>query len=161
MKERSLAGRWTAAVQRVRRILAGTAPLPPHLRTGRRGEQVAYRHLRHLGYVMVARNWRVKGFRGELDLVGWDGDTLCFIEVKTRSSQAPGEHGLVPAEMAVDAAKQDELRKMATLFLRSQQPQTYSRFDVVSVYFPASGEPEIEVFKDAFAWRSMSGLRRR
>ena len=41
-----------------------------------------------LGYVMVARNYRSPRSRSELDLVGWDGDTLCFIEVKTRTTRA-------------------------------------------------------------------------
>jgi putative endonuclease len=165
MAEKAELGIWARLAEWLRRrspfAFARPAELPAHLVTGRRGEELAYRHLRRQGYVMVARNWRVKGFRGELDLVGWEGRTLCFIEVKTRSSRAAGEHGLIPAELAVDRAKQEELRRMAKLFLRSQPEQTSSRFDVVSVYFPAMGEPEIEVFKDAFAWRTMGGFRRR
>ena len=47
---------------------------PDHLLTGRRGEEEAYFHLRQLGYVMVARNYRSPRSRSELDLVGWDGD---------------------------------------------------------------------------------------
>jgi Holliday junction resolvase-like predicted endonuclease len=67
---------------------------------------------------------------------------------------------MVPAEMAVDANKQAELRRMAKVFLRRQRPHTDSRFDVVSVYL-SSGEPaQIELFKDAFGWRSMGGRRR-
>jgi putative endonuclease len=104
---------------------------------------------------MVARNWRCKGRKGEIDLIGWDGRTLCFIEVKTRST-----HGVVPAEIAVDRAKQTELRGMATLFLRTQRPRPQSRFDVVSVYLEQGKSPDIELFKDAFSWRSMSGKRR-
>ena len=58
-----------------------------HLRTGSRGEQDAYFHLRKLGYIIVARNYRTPRRRGEIDLIGWDGDVLCFIEVKTRTSR--------------------------------------------------------------------------
>jgi putative endonuclease len=150
-----------------------TSPKQAHLRTGRKGEQLAYYFLRRRGYTMVARNWRTRGRRGEIDLIGWDGSVLCFIEVKTRSS-----HGLAPAEAAVGPAKQRELRGMAALYLRhfnsqpndsqpNPQRNSYtrkrrppSRFDVVSVYLAAGAEPEIELFKDAFPWRSMSAQRR-
>ncbi len=58
-----------------------------HQRTGRRGEEDAYFYLRHLGYIMVARNFRSPRRRGEIDLIGWDNDVLCFIEVKTRTTR--------------------------------------------------------------------------
>ena len=105
---------------------------------------------------MVARNWRSRGRKGEIDLIGWDGGVLCFIEVKTRSS-----HAVAPAEAAVDRAKQRELRGMAALYLRRCSVRARaSRFDVVSVYLVPGEPPEIELFKDAFSWRSMSGKRR-
>jgi putative endonuclease len=59
---------------------------PAHQQTGRRGEEAAYFFLRKLGYVMVARNYRTPRRRGEIDLIGWDDDVLCFVEVKTRTS---------------------------------------------------------------------------
>src|SRR5258708_16883098 len=64
-----------------------------HHRTGRRGEEAAYFHLRKLGYTMVARNFRSPRCRGEIDLIGWEGDMLCFVEVKTRTTRdvKPGE----------------------------------------------------------------------
>src|SRR5215471_3026942 len=74
--------------------------IAPHHATGRSGEEEAYFYLRSLGYVMVARNWRSPHRKGELDLVGWDGDVLCFIEVKTRSSR-----DFMPAEVAVNHEK--------------------------------------------------------
>jgi|SRR5438067_1040374 len=60
---------------------------PAHLRTGKRGEEDAYFYLRHRGYVMVARNYRTARHHGEIDLIGWDDDVLCFIEVKTRTTR--------------------------------------------------------------------------
>ena len=60
-------------------------PRPRHQRTGTRGEEDAYFHLRKLGYAIVARNFRTPRCRGEIDLIGWDEDVLCFIEVKTRT----------------------------------------------------------------------------
>ena len=118
----------------------------PHLQTGRRGEEEAYFHLRRLGYVMVARNYRSPRHHGELDLIAWDGDVLCFLEVKTRSSR-----DVMPAEAAVDAEKHRDLRLVAREYLRRVAGSPAVRFDVVSVYLEeAAGAPEITLFKNAF-----------
>jgi len=52
-------------------------------RTGVRGETYAYWYLRRNGYVFVARNYTPRGIKGELDLVGYDGKTLAFVEVRS------------------------------------------------------------------------------
>jgi len=120
--------------------------LPEHLRTGKRGEEAAYFYLREQGYVMVARNFRSARHRGEIDLIGWDGEVLCFIEVKTR-----GEKGIVPAEMAVDTAKRSLLRMTARDYLRRVKGCPQVRFDVISLYFHSeNGTTEITLFKNAF-----------
>jgi putative endonuclease len=126
-------------------LLPRKASGPAHLETGRRGEEAAYFHLRRLGYVMIARNFRSPRCRSELDLVGWDGETLCFVEVKTRTSRA-----IQPAEAAVDADKQQDLTRVARDFLRRIGGNPPFRFDIVSIYFEGDGKPEINVFKDAF-----------
>jgi putative endonuclease len=145
----------TGALDRLARLLGRKPAVAAHLRTGRKGEDMAYYFLRRQGYTMIARNWRTAGRRGEIDLIGWEGSTLCFIEVKTRSTRA-----VMPAEAAVNRAKQTELRLMAAQFLRRKTVRPRSRFDVVSVYLVAGERPEIELFKDAFSWRSMSGRGR-
>lgn len=118
----------------------------PHLATGRRGEEEAYFHLRRLGYVMVARNYRSPRHHGEVDLIGWDGDVLCFVEVKTRTTRA-----VMPAEAAVDAGKQRDLQYVAREYLRRVAGSPAVRFDVVSVYLEeTAGAPEITLFKNAF-----------
>ncbi|MDT7811387.1 MAG: putative endonuclease, partial [Acidobacteriaceae bacterium] len=71
-----------------------------HLELGRRGEEAAFFYLRRHGYIVVARDWRSGKARGDLDLVAWEGDTLCFIEVKTR-----GSRNVATAESAVDHDK--------------------------------------------------------
>ena len=86
---------------------------PEHVLTGRRGEEEAYFHLRRQGYVMVARNYRSRRRRGEIDLIGWDGEILCFVEVKTRTS-----HDVKPAEAAVDEDKRRELAGVAREYQR-------------------------------------------
>src|SRR5258708_19889307 len=75
------------ALDTATRLLPAKESSPEHLHTGRRGEDEAYFYLRRMGYVIVARNYRSPRSRSELDLVGWDGDTLCFVEVKTRTSR--------------------------------------------------------------------------
>ena len=115
-------------------------------RTGISGEEEAYFFLRRQGYVMVARNFRDHRHKGEIDLVGWDGDTLCFIEVKTRSSRA-----VKPAEAAVDAAKRRNVRLVAEDYLRRVAGSPAWRFDVVSVYLEAGSTPDITLFKNALA----------
>ncbi|MGH9510266.1 MAG: YraN family protein [Terriglobales bacterium] len=123
------------------------APISPErAATGRRGEEEAYFYLRRQGYVMVARNFRSPRRQGEIDLIGWDGEVLCFIEVKTRSSRE-----VMPAEAAVDHAKQHDLAMVAREYLRRVSGQPSFRFDIVSVYVedPAAA-PEITLFKNAF-----------
>jgi len=121
--------------------------LPEHQQVGRRGEEEAYFHLRRQGYVMVARNYRSSRRRGEIDLIGWDGDILCFIEVKTRAS-----HDIKPAEAAVDREKRRELVGMAREYLRRLPDAVPWRFDVVSVYHEKPpARASIELFKNAFA----------
>src|SRR3954467_2878320 len=96
-----------------------------HLYTGERGEDAAYFHLRKLGYVMVARNFRSPRRRGEIDLIAWEGETLCFIEVKTRTTRA-----VKPAEAAVDYNKQDDVREVADEYLRRWETKPAAcRFD--------------------------------
>src|SRR5713101_5024720 len=67
-------------------------------RTGVRGETYAYWYLRRQGYVMIARNFTYRGMKGEIDLVGYDGETVAFVEVKTRTAVG-GEFGC-PEEAA-------------------------------------------------------------
>lgn len=125
---------------------------PAHLLTGTIGEREALLYLRRQGYMIVARRWTTGKLRGDLDLVAWYGDTLCFLEVKTRSDHNP----LDPAEAAVDRDKRRMLRQMAWAYLRGF-PQTLRhtlpvRFDIVAVYL-TPGEPVVEIFPGAFGWR--------
>ena len=108
---------------------------PSHLAVGRRGEEDAYFYLRRKGYVMVARNYRTARHHSEIDLIGWDKDVLCFIEVKTRTT-----YDVKPAEAAVDRKKRHDLRVVIRDYLRTlprrQFPETPRwRFDVITVYY--------------------------
>ena len=119
--------------------------MPRHQRVGRRGEEDAYFHLRQLGYAIVARNFRSPRCRGEIDLIGWDADVLCFIEVKTRTSR-----DVKPPEAAVDRHKRREVAAVAHEYLRRLPPSCPWRFDIVSVYYAdCTSRPQIEVFRNA------------
>ena len=120
--------------------------LPTHQRTGRRGEEDAYFHLRKLGYIFVARNFRSPKHRGEIDLIGWNDDVLCFVEVKTRTSK-----DVKPPEAAVDQHKRREIAAVAREYLRHAPPSCQWRFDIVSVYYDQSNscQPQIELFRNA------------
>jgi putative endonuclease len=134
-------------------IIAGRRPKPSHLLTGERGEDAAFFHLRSLGYTIVARRWRAERLRGDLDLVGWDGDTLVLFEIKTLAAGSSGQT-FAPAETAVDHPKQKVLRRMAAAYLR-QLPEPHRdsvplRFDVLSVYLQPAARPRFEHFRNAF-----------
>lgn len=128
-------------------IAAKTLPAgkgPEHLLTGRRGEEDAYFYLRKQGYTMVARNFRSPNRRGEIDLIGWHDDILCFVEVKTRTS-----HDVKPAEAAVDREKRQEILAVAREYLRHLPSPCPWRLDVVSVYYhPRLSWPQIELFRN-------------
>jgi putative endonuclease len=151
------AGRLTQATLRALDWLAAkTLPpedTPAHLRTGRRGEEDAYFYLRRRGYTIIARNYRSPHHRGELDLVGWERDVLCVIEVKTRTAR-----DLKPAEAAVDRNKQRELSLVARDFARQVSPLCQWRFDVLAVYYDR-GRPSFELFQNAFPISYNRGFR--
>lgn len=135
------AGRVTRLVLR---LLDRVTPLSGDLRSrqvGHQGEEDAYFHLRRLGYVIVARNYRSPRHHGEIDLIGWNNDVLCFIEVKTRTT-----HDVKPAEAAVDREKRRALRRVVGDYLQSLPRRQFPelplwRFDVLTVYYEAAVAP--------------------
>ncbi|HUI82809.1 MAG TPA: YraN family protein [Candidatus Binatia bacterium] len=121
-----------------------------HLALGKRGESEAYFYLQRLGYRFVATNFRVPNDRGEIDLIGWDKDVLCFIEVKTRTDDS-----FAPPSTAVNAGKQRHILSVAKRYLR-RLPRgriPSCRFDIVSIVpSPEGGSPQFELRKGAFSW---------
>jgi putative endonuclease len=115
-----------------------------HLLTGKAGEEEAYFYLRRRGYVMIARNYRTPRHHGEIDLIGWDKDVLCFIEVKTRTTR-----DVKPAEAAVDRRKRHDLRLVIRDYLRTLPRKRFPeppawRFDVVTVQYDRDGQNQEE-----------------
>ena len=101
---------------------------------GRRGEDLAAEHFERLGFEVLARNHRTRF--GELDLVAYDGDTLVFVEVKTRRVDARE-----PWESLHDR-KRSQVRRMAVAWLAEGTDRPFGaqlRFDAVAVLLDADG----------------------
>jgi len=125
--------------------------------TGIRGETYAYWYLRRHGYILVARNFTSPGIKGEIDMVGYDGQTLAFVEVKTRtvsdpatSSQSSRPAPLTPEE-AVNWEKRRNLSRMASQFLRARHIEKAAcRFDVLAIETRPGQKPVVRLHKGAF-----------
>jgi putative endonuclease len=139
-----------AAIRSLDWIAAKLLPpeqIPAHQQIGRRGEEDAYFYLRKKGYVIVARNFRSPNHRGEIDLIGWDEDILCFVEVKTRTTR-----DVKPAEAAVDRDKKRQIILVSRDYLRHLPLRCQFRFDVLSVYYShATRQPQFELFQNTHA----------
>ena len=138
-----------------RRGLREDAAVPPERskdvarRTGVRGETYAYWYLRRLGYVFVARNYMPRSAKGEIDLVGFDGQTLAFVEVRTRTVR--DDLSALP-ELSVTEEKQRVLVRTAKRFLAERHmPEVACRFDVVAIDNEPGHPPEVRLHKDAFS----------
>jgi len=109
---------------------------------GDRGEREAARHLKGLGFRVLARGYRTS--QGEIDLICRDGATLVFVEVKSRRTGVPAE--------AVTLEKQRRLTLAALHFARRHNLlETPSRFDVVAIVWPEGRRPEsVEHLRNAF-----------
>ena len=111
---------------------------------GQKGEDLAVTCLKEHGYEIIERNAR--GRRGEIDIIARDGETVCFIEVKTRSSDAMG----LPAE-AISFYKQRKMAYLALSYLKANRLEEMGvRFDVVSVLMGNNSAPQVELIQGAF-----------
>ncbi|MFN7017234.1 MAG: YraN family protein [Fimbriimonadales bacterium] len=95
---------------------------------GRRGEERAAQYLQAQGYAILARNWRKR--EGELDIVALEGETLAFVEVKTRRT-----HTFGAGEESIDLRKQAQLARLAQRFIDEHPNLDFRecRFDVVVI----------------------------
>jgi putative endonuclease len=113
------------------------------LALGQLGEDLARKRLKDLGYRVLETNYRCA--LGEIDLIARDGDTLVFVEIKTRRNQPSSL-----AKEAVHKRKQGQLSKVALAYLKHKNLWgTKARFDVVAIGI-RDGKKEVEVIQDAF-----------
>jgi len=117
--------------------------------TGVRGETYAYWYLRRYGYVFVAKNYTPRGIKGELDLVGYDGKTLAFVEVRTRTVK---EDATALPELSVTKEKQRVVVRTAQRFLAERHvAESPVRFDVLAIDNRPGQAPVVRLHKDAFS----------
>jgi putative endonuclease len=118
--------------------------------TGIRGETYAYWYLRRHGYVFIARNFTPRASKGELDMVGYDGSTLAFVEVRTRTLRDDSLMAL--PELSVTEGKQHVLVRTARHFLSERHvPECPLRFDVLAIDNAPGQPPVVRLHKDAFS----------
>lgn len=118
---------------------------------GEFGETVAAEFLRKQGFKLVAVNFKApigrtrKGvqFTGEIDLIAFDNETLCFIEVKTRSSDK-----FASPLSAVDIRKQRQITRTARVYRKIFKLQNIKfRYDVISIILNDKKAPNIKIVK--------------
>jgi putative endonuclease len=130
---------------------------------GKLGEEFAAAYLDQLGYRLVAANFILpvgRNLRGavvnaEIDLVAYDGETLCFVEVKTRASD-----WFAPPQVNVDLRKRRQITRAARVYRQmlgiENEPH---RFDVVTVVLDDAATPRIELLRNF--WTEDSLRKRR
>jgi putative endonuclease len=112
---------------------------------GPAGERYAERYLRKKRYRIVTRNFVCP--LGEIDLVALDGQTIVFVEVKTRTGR---EHA--DPQDAVNAPKQQHIARVAEYFLRrTNSEERQCRFDVVAITVTPGKEWQVEHLIEAFS----------
>jgi putative endonuclease len=131
---------------------------------GQRGETYAAAYLEQLGYRLVAANFTLpigRNLRGavvnaEIDLVAYDHDTLCFVEVKTRASD-----WFAPPQVNVDLRKRRQITRAARVYRRMLGIESESyRFDVVTVILNDESTPQIELLRNFWTEESIRRKRR-
>jgi putative endonuclease len=110
---------------------------------GKKGEDLALKKIKHLGYKFIARNFRCP--LGEIDIIAKDEDCLVFLEIKTRKGSSTGY-----AKEAVDMRKRRQISKAALTYMKDNDCcDIKSRFDVVAISMNDDHE-DIEIIKNAF-----------
>ena len=130
---------------------------------GALGEAYAAAYLDQLGYRLVAANFTLpvgRNLRGaiinaEIDLIAYEGDTLCFIEVKTRASD-----WFAPPQVNVDKRKRRQITRAARVYRQmlgiEREPH---RFDVVTVIINNDSTPQINLLRNFWTEESLRKRR--
>jgi len=123
--------------------------IAPHFELGSRGEALALEHLDRAGYRIVAANFSVPIGRNtrdvivtaEIDIVAYDGPTLCFIEVKTRASDE-----FAPPQVNVDRRKRRQIARAARGYRRMLGLMNAAyRYDVLTVVLTKEAEENVRI----------------
>jgi putative endonuclease len=118
----------------------------PKQSLGQRGEQLARAYLTNKGYAILTTNWRCS--HGELDIIARCGETVVFVEVRTRYADSTA-----PAFESINPRKQAKLAALAHLYLETAQLEDSPwRIDVIAVAIPPTGKPLLEHVENALDW---------
>jgi putative endonuclease len=110
---------------------------------GSEGETLALQFLKKQGYAIIARNYKTR--IGEIDIIAREGETIVFVEVKTRSNDSFG----APYE-SVTTPKRQKMKNVASLYLKRQKKECPARFDIISITCLGNGQKAIHHIRDAF-----------
>jgi putative endonuclease len=114
-----------------------------HNELGKWGEDVAADYLLHQGYTILERDWK-SGHR-DLDIIALDGDTVVFVEVKTRRNRL-----FTDPESAVDYQKIRHLQQAANHYIKYRNIGQEVRFDIITVVGTMNDNYDVDHIKDAF-----------
>ena len=109
------------------------------------GEALAAEYLRQRGCRLAAHSYHCRF--GEIDLIAWDGDVLCFVEVKTRRAD-----GLTPPEAAVTPQKFRALTRAALRYMACTGEEREAQFDLIAVEVMPGGETEVRLIPQAMEY---------
>ncbi|MDT3695936.1 MAG: YraN family protein [Ignavibacterium sp.] len=111
---------------------------------GKEGEEIAAKYLLEKGFEILKRNYQFS--HGEIDIIAMDGETLVFIEVKTRKTLEYGE-----PEYAITKKKIQQIKKVAELYLFDNEiEEADCRFDVIAIILGSENNPQITHYENAF-----------
>ena len=125
----------------MRNFVTKSYKMATHNELGRWGEDIAVAQLEQEGFTIMERDWK-SGHR-DIDIIALDGDTVVFVEVKTRRNRLFGE-----PEEAIDWHKQQNLILAINHYVKQKRICQEIRFDVVSVIGIPGTTPEINHIKD-------------
>lgn len=117
--------------------------MPRGKEIGEKGEQIATDYLSDKGLTILERNWRFG--KAEIDIILKDENTIVFVEVKTRSSDAFGN-----PESFISKAKQNLMLRASANYIETINHSGELRFDVISIIFHHEKKYTLQHFEDAF-----------
>ena len=112
-----------------------------HNELGKWGEDLATEYLEQKGYTIIERDW--KSGRRDLDIIARDGNTVVFVEVKTRRSSVFGA-----PEEAIDFHKLQNLRQAVNHYVKYKHIRQPIRFDIISIVGTIDQTPDIRHIQD-------------
>lgn len=115
-----------------------------HIIKGKSGENLALEYLVKAGYEILETNWRIKD--AEIDIIAMLGDTMIFVEVKTRSYT----YGKVAPAESVNYHKEQKIFKAANAYKRSVDYDWFVRFDIITIIHRSDDDFELKHYEDAF-----------